>query len=433
MTHTHAHGLIFTHEPLQKFDFIQQHGSGVMIDRLAGNSKLSEAPAWQSFRTPSTSLPLLSDLFVAIFSFIFALTVWNFRYSAEDALLNSFFNVGTYLLVFTASFALLWRRSHPLQVHAVVLGISVLLNNTPSGNGIITLVFSLYALGRFAADDRTSLAGMLAVLLFVGINSSVFVTPSISGIVTTGLVVAVWYVGRRLRFRGEYLRLLEAHAIHLERERETESQRAVLAERARIAREMHDIVAHQLSLMTVQAGAAKTVSRSDPDAAFDAMETVEKLGRQAVSEMRQLLGVLRPANMDADSLGPQPGISDLNKLVADVTDAGVNVDLQITGKSTGLQALLELNIYRIVQEALTNVIKHAGKGAEAVVHLDVLKDTISIRIKDNGKNNIINKSGFGIIGMRERVELLGGSLTATHHAEGGFEVCALVPLELKAV
>jgi signal transduction histidine kinase len=400
---------------------------------LEGNSTYSEATAWRPLRAPETGFPHLTDLLVAITSFALALSVWTLTSDKEGSLLASFIDVGMYLCGFIASFALLWRRSHPLQVHAIVLVIAVLLNSTSLSNSLFALSFSLYSLGRYASDDRASVLGMLAGLIFISINMFILDTPSIAGTITTGMVAALWYIGRRLRFRGEYLRLLEERTVHLERQRESESQRAVLAERARIAREMHDIVAHQLSLMTVQAGAAKTVSRTDPDAAHEAMEAVEKSGRQAVSEMRQLLDVLRPTDMQASSLGPQPGIRDIDKLIQDVTDAGVIVDLEINGATTGLAVLLELTVYRVVQEALTNVIKHAGKEAKAHVTIHISKDNVTVQIRDNGNAVNMSKSkGYGIVGMRERVELLGGSLTAAEHTAGGFEVRASLPTEAKA-
>ncbi|MEO0424277.1 MAG: sensor histidine kinase, partial [Pseudomonadota bacterium] len=231
------------------------------------------------------------------------------------------------------------------------------------------------------------------------------------------------------RFRGEYLRLLEERAEHLERERSVEAERAVAAERTRIAREMHDIVAHQLSLMTVQAGAAKTVSRSDPEAAREAMVAVEKAGRQAVSEMRHLLGVLRPVSEEANELGPQPGIGDLPALVREVGDVGPRVELAVDPAAATLPARLQLTAYRVVQEALTNVIRHAGTDVAVEVSIELSEDIATVVVRDDGTGgNITANSGHGLRGMRERVQLVGGKFSAGRRAQGGFEVIAQLTL-----
>ena len=184
--------------------------------------------------------------------------------------------------------------------------------------------------------------------------------------------------------------------------------------------------------MTVQAGAAKTVSASDPDAAREAMAAVEKAGRQAVSEMRQLLGVLRPAEATAE-LEPQPGIGELPALVREVQEVGPTVHLALDGPVEALPPHLGLAIYRIVQEALTNVIRHAGEGAEAEVEINAGQSDVTVRIEDEGVGTSATETGgHGLVGMRERVELLGGSFSAGPRRGGGFAVRARLPLEMEA-
>jgi signal transduction histidine kinase len=356
--------------------------------------------------------------------------MWLQGSSRDTLAMSSLSEVGIYLCAFVGNFALLWRRSHPWQVHAVVMCASILVLLSSMSDGVFALAFSLYSLGRYEADRRASVIGMLAALVFVVTDIFVLGEPSIGGTLAAGLVIAFWYIGRRLRFRGEYLRLLEERAEHLERERSAESERAVAAERTRIAREMHDIVAHQVSLMTVQAGAARTVSKSDPKAAGEAMAAVEKAGRHALTEMRHLLDVLRPVEQES-ALVPQPGISDLPSLIREVNEAGPVVHLQTTGALSGLPARLELNIYRIVQEALTNVIKHAGVDVIVEVFVDVTGDKVSVSIKDNGRGCVDagQAGGHGIVGMRERVELLDGVFKAGAGIKGGFDIRAVFPLE----
>ncbi len=380
---------------------------------------------WQPLRGPFERWPNLADFLLALLSFVLTLAMW----SAGDGVLplKTFGDVGTFLCAFVGNFALLWRRSHPVRVHAVVLAASVLVHLGASSDGVFALTFSLYSLGRYAANDRASLIGMLAALAFVSVDL-LLSTPDVGSVIAAGLVMLLWYVGRRLRFRGEYLRLLEERAAHLERERSVEAERAVATERTRIARELHDIVAHQVSLMTVQAGAARTVAKADPEAAAQAMAAVEKAGRQALAEMRHLLSVLRPGKGE-ETLAPQPGVAHLARLVEEVGEAGPQVRLTMEGALSALPARLDLAVYRIVQEALTNVLKHAGPAPRVDVVIRSTDEAIELRVLDEGQGGHVEPAkGHGTAGMRERAELLGGSLHAGPRPEGGFEVRATLPL-----
>ncbi|MEL6868890.1 MAG: sensor histidine kinase [Pseudomonadota bacterium] len=399
-----------------------------MADRAADRT-IAGVRVWQPLRGPFERWPLSADAFIAALAFTLTLSMWAQRSHAGMLSISALHEVGAYLCAFIACFALLWRRSHAWQVHAVVLVASAFTHASSVSDGIVALAFTLYSLGRYEPDRRASLIGVAAAFVFVAADLFVLSTPSIGGTIAAGGVIMLWYIGRRLRFRGEYLRLLEERAEHLERERHAASERAVAAERTRIAREMHDVVAHQVSLMTVQAGAAKTVSQTDPEAATEAMAAVENAGRNALTEMRHLLGVLRPADGDG-ALAPQPGIGDLPALVSEVNDAGPEVHLQTTGSTADLPARLELTVYRIVQEALTNVIKHAGTDVTVSVHVDTREHEIVVRVTDDGRGgNSIASGGHGIVGMRERAELLGGVLNAGATADGGFEVHAVLPRE----
>ncbi len=237
-----------------------------------------------------------------------------------------------------------------------------------------------------------------------------------------------WYVGRRLRLRQE-------RADELLREQAAEARRIVVEERTRIARELHDVVAHRVSLMTVQAGAAKAVAAEDPEGALRAMGAVEEAGRQALDELRHLLGVLRPET-DHDGLGPQPGLADLPRLVEQTRGAGLDVSLATDGVPARLPARVDLFAYRIVQEALTNVLKHAGPGARTEVRLGTEPGGIVIEVLDDGRGAAVlpgsdgaaaGARGHGIVGMRERALLLGGTLDARPRPGGGFRVAAHLP------
>ncbi|MEM8817887.1 MAG: sensor histidine kinase, partial [Pseudomonadota bacterium] len=381
------------------------------------------ARTWQPLRGPFERWPNLTDFLLALLSFMLTLSMWSI--GETDFRLETLVDIGTLLCAFVGNFALLWRRSHPVQVHTTVLVASLLVHLGPVTDGVFALTFSLYSLGRYAANDRASLLGMLAALAFVSMDL-LLSEPDIGGVIAAGFVMLLWYVGRRLRFRGEYLRLLEERARHLEREQNVEAERAVATERTRIARELHDIVAHQVSLMTVQAGAARTVAEADPKAAAQAMSAVEKAGRQALAEMRHLLSVLRPGRT-GDELGPQPGVADLNRLVEEVSEAGPVVRLTTEGALSDLPPRLDLTIYRIVQEALTNVLKHAGPAPRVNVMVRSSDEWIELYVRDNGQGSALPGKGHGIAGMRERAELLGGTLTADEHSQGGYVVKAVLP------
>ncbi|XZZ48291.1 sensor histidine kinase [Microbulbifer sp. SSSA007] len=362
--------------------------------------------------------------------------MWSREEAREVLAMQNLGDVIAFQCAFIGSFALLWRRTHPWQVQAIILGATILLELGLPADGIVAMAVSLYSLGRYEANTRASFIGVIATLVFVAIDQSLPVKPTAAGTVTVMLVWALWYIGRRLRFRGEYLRLLEERAKYLERERNAESERAVAAERTRIAREMHDVVAHQVSLMTVQAGAARAISRNNPQAASEAMVSVEAAGRQAMTEMRHLLGVLRPTSGDT-ALTPQPGLNDLPVLIEKVRQVLTEVDYETHGTLENVPTSVALTAYRIVQESLTNVIKHVGAAARVQVSLRLDHDTLVIHVGDDGNTTgdrpMVETTidgqpggGHGIAGMRERAELLGGHLHAGV-VDGGFEVYAQLP------
>ena len=325
-------------------------------------------------------------------------------------------------LVAVASGALYWRRTEPLAVLGLTV-VATLLSAAigyPDLAGGWAMLVALYSVGRHVNSDQWAYVGLIGGFSVLGFNS--LIGAMTAAAVGFGLVVlsAVWYVGRRVRARAE-------RAAQIEREQAAEAHRAVQAERTRIARELHDVVAHRVSLMTVQAGAARTVAADDPQAALQAMEAVEHAGRQALDELRHLLGVLRPS-ADGDLLGPQPGLADVPRLVDQFRAAGLDVLLRMADVPSDLPARVDLASYRIVQEALTNVLKHAGPNARTEVRVSAANGAVDIEVSDQGAAaTSLPGSGHGIMGMRERALLLGGSLTAGPRADGGFRVAAHLP------
>ncbi|MFF5567979.1 sensor histidine kinase [Streptomyces sp. NPDC012623] len=250
--------------------------------------------------------------------------------------------------------------------------------------------------------------------------------------------VLAWVLGDSLRTRRAYLDQLEERATRLEKEREAQAKVAVAAERARIARELHDVVAHNVSVMVVQADGAAYVLDAAPDQAKQALETISSTGRQALAEMRRLLGVLRTG--DAKESGeyvPQPDVGQIEELIEKVREAGLTVDFRIEGTARPLPSGVELTAYRIVQEALTNSRKHGGPDVGASVRLVYFDDGLGLLVEDDGRGAAhelyedggADGRGHGMIGMRERVGMVGGTLDAGPRPGGGFRISALLPLK----
>jgi signal transduction histidine kinase len=247
-----------------------------------------------------------------------------------------------------------------------------------------------------------------------------------------------WVLGDSMRTRRAYFAQLEERAARLEKEREAQSKVAVAAERARIARELHDVVAHNVSVMVVQADGAAYVLDAAPDQARKALETISSTGRQALAEMRRLLGVLRTGeHQEGGEYVPQPDVEQIDDLVEQCRNAGLPVDFKVEGTPRPLPSGVELTAYRIVQEALTNTRKHGGPNAGASVRLVYFDDGLGLLVEDDGKGaphelyeeGGADGQGHGLIGMRERVGMVGGTLDAGPRPGGGFRISALLPLK----
>ncbi|WP_055616215.1 sensor histidine kinase [Streptomyces phaeochromogenes] len=270
-------------------------------------------------------------------------------------------------------------------------------------------------------DGNTSGAGHVAIVVFQMVPFAL-----------------AWVLGDSLRTRRAYFAQLEERAARLEKEREAQAKVAVAAERARIARELHDVVAHNVSVMVVQADGAAYVLDSAPDQAKKALETISGTGRQALAEMRRLLGVLRTGeHQESGEYVPQPDVEQLDDLVEQCRSSGLPVDFKIEGTPRPLPSGVELTAYRIVQEALTNTRKHGGPNTGASVRLVYFDDGLGLLVEDDGKGaphelyeeGGADGRGHGLIGMRERVGMVGGTLDAGPRPGGGFRISALLPLK----
>ncbi len=332
------------------------------------------------------------------------------------------------LVVFAiASAAVYWRRSNPMRVVAVAIASLLVLLGSGYADTGLSVIVALYSVGRYHDADLWGQAAAVVASVVIVLDGLTDDLPWGEVAFAVVVMLASWFVGRWRRMRAE-------RAAQFLREQEADARRAVAEERTRIARELHDVVAHQVSLMTVQAGAAQAVVDDDPVAARRAMVAVEETGRQALDELRHLLGVLRPEPEDTGR-HPQPDLADLAGLASRVRATGVDVALDVEGVSADVPARVGLSAYRIVQEALTNVIRHAGDGARARVTVRQDAGSLRVEVVDDGGRPGLDRAaggGHGIVGMRERALLLGGHLEVGPTAAGGFRVVADLPLAVAA-
>ncbi|MEW2356362.1 sensor histidine kinase [Spirillospora sp. NPDC029432] len=329
---------------------------------------------------------------------------------------------------------LLLRRTYPRAVFAVIslVAFGQAMAGQPPISADIALLPALYTMAATCAL-RWSIAAAVVAEAGAFIATFAFITgweDQRIGLFTLTVVVAgVWLLGLYMRTRREYLRSVELRAERLERERDTEVQIAMAGERARIARELHDVVAHNVSVIVVQADGASFAIETDTERARKALETISATGRQALAEMRRMLGVLRESD-DAGSYAPQPGVEQLAELVEQIRESGLPLEFAVEGVPLEMSEGRQLTIFRIVQESLTNTLKHGGPRATARVCLHYGDDAIEIRVTDDGRGAAARDDGrgHGLLGMRERAAVYGGGVEAGPRPGGGFEVVARIPV-----
>lgn len=332
----------------------------------------------------------------------------------------------------------MFRRRYPVAAFAVavVAGAIQMLTGFRANGADLAIPVLLYTLAAYRPRS-VSLPGLMVVL--VGCAAAVadwfparfdtvqtFFAGSVS-LVAPSLIA--WVLGDSMRWRRAFYRGLEERAAQLERERDAQAKVAAAAERARIARELHDVVAHNVSVMVVQADGAGYALDAEPERARQALADISRTGRQALAEMRRLLGVLR-SNGARSPVSPLPGISQLGDLLAQTRNAGLDVTMTVSGTPRPFPAGIDLAAYRVVQEALTNVRKHAGPAARAAVAVRYGHSELSLEITDDGRGAAAycDGAGHGLTGMRERVEMYGGTLQVGARPAGGFQVAARIPV-----
>jgi signal transduction histidine kinase len=332
------------------------------------------------------------------------------------------------------------RRRLPLAGLSVITIVLVVKAVMGIGQGALhnatgampALLLMLYGLGAFAPPRRSL---PMAVVLNVMASIDVLVTKGqpVSALVPALMVGVVPYVlGRRVRARAERSRVERERAEQIDASADSAARAATLAERASIARDLHDVIAHSVSVMVIQCGAARTVLDAEPDRADAALRTVEQAGRDALAEMRRLVGVLDD-DLASRRHAPLPGLGDLDDLVARARDAGLDVTVRVDGHPSPLPPALELCAYRVLQEALTNAIKHAAP-ARVDVRAAWTPRSLELEVIDDGHGARRARAvagGNGIIGMRERVAAHHGTFEAGPRPRGGFGVHAVLPLALE--
>jgi signal transduction histidine kinase len=326
--------------------------------------------------------------------------------------------------------SLAWRRRAPLVVLGVAIATSVVANvvgvlheaTTPA----IALVVAVYTVGGHTSGLRAAVGGLgTAALIAVNVAEQF----SLGDLLLIAMILGgAWLAGRAIRYRRERERILERLTIDLEREREEKARAAVAEERVRIARELHDVVAHAISVIVLQARGGRRSLATDPGETREALDMIEATGSEALAEMRRLLGMLRRDDEEI-ALAPQPSLRYLDALAAQVREAGLPVDLSVEGEPTELPPGIDLSAYRIVQEALTNALKHAGPATARVV-VRYRENDLELEIADTGAGaSASDGEGHGLAGMRERVSLYGGKIEAGPRDGGGFAVRARLPLD----
>jgi len=326
---------------------------------------------------------------------------------------------------------LAWRRRAPIAVAAVVMTALTVLALASNALDVTLFPIGAVVLSTYSVAVYCELSGAL-------IGAAIILVPAfvLEGVVDGELgnfffiavmTASVWIAGRAVRSHGSRAALLADRTVVLERERETKARAAVAEERARIARELHDVVAHSVTTMVIQAGAERRVLDDGQASTRQTLLSIEETGRQALVEMRRLLGMLRTDDEEL-ALAPQPSLAHLEMLVDQIRAAGLPVELAVEGEPIPLPPGVDLSAYRIVQEALTNALKHAGP-ARATVTVRYNKHELQLEIADSGRGVTDGGAGgHGLIGMRERVALYGGDLDAASRPGAGYVIQARLPL-----
>ncbi|MEV0969682.1 sensor histidine kinase [Microtetraspora glauca] len=325
---------------------------------------------------------------------------------------------------------LVWRRRYPLATFAIVALVSfaqwvVRIDTLPVNIAVLVAMYGVAARRPLKWAIAAAAVSEFGMFLSLVRDDTIAALPA-----STVFIIAIWVTGIYVNMRQRYVESLLERAERAEHERDQQARIAAAAERTRIARELHDVVAHNVSVMVVQADGAGYAIDTDPEQARRAVQAVSSTGRQALAEMRRLVGVLRDDQASAGEYAPQPGLRQLTDLVEQVRASGLPVEFTVSGSPQAVPEGEQLVIYRIIQEALTNTLKHGGPGVRARVLMEYGSSDVTLTVTDDGRGAaaVRAEDGHGLIGMRERVSMYGGTVRATPHLGGGFQVTARLPV-----
>ena len=366
--------------------------------------------------------PFASD---AVLAAVLALVALADIFTSQSYLTGSKWIYAPAALAMTVPLA--WRRRAPLLVTAVVMGALVVQSlalgaGTPSPDSeLVAWLLAVYSVAAHGRPWEAYAGGVISIAAgLVWLGPSDFVLPVV-------IFGGAWLAGRLMQKRQLYASALEERADVLEREREANARAAAAEERVRIARELHDVVGHSVSVMVVQAGVERQMVDDHLASTRDVLRSIEETGKEALTEMRRLVGILRQDG-DGPELAPPAGVAQLDALVRRMREAGLPVGLRTEGEVVALPPGVDLTAYRIVQEALTNSLKHAG-GTRAEVTIRYGEDSLDVEVVDDGTDRWQETgNGHGLSGMRERAALCGGDLQTARLDGGGFLVRARLPL-----
>jgi signal transduction histidine kinase len=394
---------------------------------------------WSTVRSRLPRLdPLLADGLVALLAAGLALAQLQESSIPHDR--GGALNV---VFVLLQTLPLVVRRRLPFTVFAVAaatMAVQGTLGFYSPTFALLAFNLAVYSLAAYG-ERRLAVLGVLAWTGVLTVHLAYFVVTTWPHVVISDLydlfndwvlLAAAWTLGMGVRQRRAHAAALEDRATRLEREREEKARQAATQERLRIARELHDVVAHSLSVIGVQAGAARLVLDADPNPARarEAVAAIEATANRAIAEMRRALGILRDTEQAGAALAPLPGLGQLPALLDQVRAAGLAVELTVEGTPRPVATSIDLSLYRIVQEALTNALKHA-RATRAEVVVCYAADDVKLEITDDGRGSspsAARSQGAGTIGMRERVALFGGELRVGPRPQGGFGVQARLPV-----
>jgi signal transduction histidine kinase len=371
--------------------------------------------------------PLVADTLLA--ALVLAVTLIEIAFNDES--LDGRNRALSLALLVAMSLVIVVRRLHPVAVW-LVSGVLVTLYGVASFPDPVLPYGPLIAVYTVAAYTVWRTAAVAGVVTAVVIALSMIIDPHddlVDWLIAFLSTTTAWLVGNNVRTHRAYTQELEAKAARLERERRAEAERAVADERLRLARELHDVAAHHVSVIALHAEAGQSLLPDDPERADQAFGVIAQVARSTLTELRRVVGVLREG---AAPLVPQPGLDQLPALVREVERAGVPVTLTVSGTPGSISRTLDTSAYRIVQEALTNVLRHAGP-ATAQVTVTYEPDAVAVEVLDDGRGPAANpvngdgNGGHGLAGMRERAAMFGGTLTADARPERGFAVAARLP------